>query len=532
MGASGPTSRRAVLASHLARLDEQACLAFLDSVWVARGFETHPDDGFLRATRHGQTTVVAPVSGRRWTALSSVTALAPGGRLGDTGHGPAGRRASHVDVVVSFGSDRRGRTLAERHGARFVDSAALVGMLLYALDRDVADRLCTRHLGAPIDGLRPPLLTRSRRRVATLGRRAARVVTPTPRGIAAFVALVLVVSGGAVSLGVVDSPLDAQSTVGESGVPDSSGGGSVAENLTETVTTEGPTSGDAVVTAPTLGRDPERADIEPLEDGDLASVPGVSETGITNLTALGDAHEAALSNRSYTLWLDTFQPRDASPNATRIQYDTDIGVAEDRYLIVENVDAGRERARLRAVYFDGRDWYVTESDDGIELTRRVAEETRSPPVKFDLRTLNAELVRQYLATRTTNVSGKISAGNTTYYRVEGSGRPSIGGVEPVRDYRFVAFVDDDGFVSEATMTYVLVTDAGAYPVRFEWTYGNVGSTTVSRPSWVGNETVQTETNDSETTDTASTTETAHTETVRFETTRNETGENKPPSLRR
>ncbi|WP_411967497.1 hypothetical protein [Haloferax sp. YSSS75] len=518
---NGPTSRRSILASHLERLDAAACLAFLDSVWSVRGFQTQTGDGVLTATRHGETTVVEPVCGRWIHAMLAVRPFENADVDGDT---PGGGRAT-PDVVVSFGSDRRGRALAARYGARYVDSAALVEMVLYAFDRDVADELCVRHLGAPVDGLRPPLLTRSRQRAAVLRRRVARAVTPTPRGIAAIAVLVLVVSGGAVSLGVVDSPLerDAQSTVGGVGASGPSSGGLAAGQFSETTRTDPTSSGDAVVTAPALGRDPERADIEPVEYGDLASVPGVSETGITNLTALGDAHEAALSNRSYTLWVDTYQPRDAGPNATRIQYDTDISVAEDRFLIVENAEAGRDRVRLRTVYFDGRDWYVTESDNGTELTRRIADDTSSPPVQFEPRDLNGGLVRQYLATRTTNVSGKISAGDTTYYRVEGAGRPSIGGVEPVDDYQFVAFVDDEGFVSEATVTYVLVSDAGAYRVRFEWTYGNVGSTTVSRPSWVGNETVASETNDSTTTQSA---------TVASETMRDETGENKPPSLRR
>ncbi|KTG30668.1 hypothetical protein [Haloferax profundi] len=510
-----PRQPQAILASHLARLDSQSCLAFVAEVWSARGFETDTDGTVVSATKGGRTQTILPVRGRWWhvgRSLRGISERLVGDRRVD---GPNGRPS--IDVVVSLGSDRRGDALSSAHGARHVDSAAFVEMFLYGLDRVDANRLAAQYLGAPIDGLRPPLRTRMRRKVARGGRRVAHAGRPTPRGVAALVVLVLVVSGGAVNVGLVASPVEwgTQSSAGVA--PDSSSTASGQptvepyEQPVQSTSTPTPTPGATTsitdpraATAPFDG-EPTRADLEPLDDGDLNSVPGVTPTGIANLTELGDAHDAALSNRSYALWLDTYQPRDIGPNSSRIQYDTDVTVSENAYLIVENVEAGRNQARLRTVYYDGSDWYVTELEDGREVTRRVAGNATSPPVQFEPRELNRGLVRQYLATRTTNVTGKIREGNTTYYRIEGETRPSIGGVEPVQDYRFVAYVDDDGFVSAAKVTYALVSDAGVYRVQFEWTYGNLDSTTVSRPSWVTvNET------DGDTT---------------------ENGDDKPPSLR-
>jgi hypothetical protein len=302
-----------------------------------------------------------------------------------------------------------------------------------------------------------------------------------------LVVFALVLGGGAVNFGLVESPLDSrsQSSVGAGGGAASTGGVQPTVEPYEEPAPEA-TDGDSATPSGSAGPPFEgasdRADLEPLSDGDLDTVPGVGPAGITNLTALGEAHEDTLSNRSYTLWLDTYQPRDINPNSTRVQYDTDIAVSGDAYLIVESVEAGRERARLRTVNYDGRDWYVTSHQNGSGETRRIDGDSESPPIQFEPRQLNRGLVQRYLATRTTNVTGKVREGNTTYYRVEGSDRPSVGGVEPIQNYQFVAYVDDDGFVSDATVTYTLVSDAGFYRVQFEWTYGNLDSTTVREPS--------------------------------------------------
>ncbi|KAB1192990.1 hypothetical protein GJR96_05850 [Haloferax sp. MBLA0076] len=509
----GRARQQAILSSHFARLDSQACLAFVAEVWSARGFETDTDGTVVSATKGGRTQVILPVCGRWWDVGRSMRGISA--RLGgDRGAAGLDGRPS-IDVVVSLGSDRLGNTLSSAHGARHVDSVAFVEMLLYGLGRVDANRLAVRYFGAPIDGLRPPLRTRMRWKVARGSQRVAHASRPTARGVTVLVVLVLVLSGGAVNAGLVSSPVEwgAQSGTGAATGPSQTAGGQpTVEPYEQPVqSTPTPTPGATTsiadpraATAPFDG-EPTRADLEPLADGDLNSVPGVTATGITNLTALGDAHDAVLSNRSYTLWLDTYQPRDVGANSSRIQYDTDVTVSGETYLIVENVEAGRNQARLRTVYYDGNDWYVTELEDGREQTRRVADNSTSPPVQFEPRELNRGLVRQYLATRTTNVTGKVREGNTTYYRIVGEQRPSIGGVAPVQDYRFVAYVDDEGFVSAAKVTYALVSDAGVYRVQFEWTYGNLDSTTVSRPSWVTlNET------DGDT---------------------NETGDDKPPSIR-
>ncbi|SEL26624.1 hypothetical protein SAMN04488691_103426 [Haloferax larsenii] len=483
-------TRLSLLTSNLRRLDMQACLAFVADLWAARGFETRVDGAVVRATRGGRHTTVLPVSGRLRDRLRSPTPAVSG---------------AEIDAVASFGNDGRGARLADRHEARHLDATALSEMLLYALDHHVADALCERHFGAPLDGLQPSGWTRTRyrvedvrQRVSRVGRRVAGPVargvrvgrslipdTPrTSRGAATLLVAVLLVSGAAVALGLVDSPF------GEAGQPGSNvaqttaqTGDGAADPASATPADGTGRFGDTLVSPPMFPEERGQPPLEPVEAGDLADVPGVGPEGITNLTALSAAHQTALENQSYTLWVDEYRPREDDPNGTRVQYDTDVTVAGDRYLVAENVEAGRTQVRLRAVYYDGTDWHVAERENGTERVRRIGGNASVPPMEFDPGQRNHTLVGQYLATLKTNVTGKVRSGTNTYYRIEGETRLSIDSDGPVRDYRFVAYVDERGFVADALVTYVHLTSDGPVRVQFEWTYGRLGETTLTSPPW-------------------------------------------------
>ncbi|WP_253805951.1 hypothetical protein [Haloferax sp. Q22] len=454
---------RTVVAARLERLSTRARLAVVADLWAARGFETRVEAGVVRAERRGRSVRLRPVSGRR----SEASATAEREADADTDAPPVKHLA--IDDITEA--------------------------LLYALDRPDADAVCRRQFGAPLDDLRPPLRMRARRGTRRFGNRVAGAGRDAARGLTALVVVVAVVSGAAVALDLVSSPLDGAmqsagvgtGSPGESGVPTATPerGDVAAEEPSETATTESASESETQNTgAPSLGDGQRSGPVDPVEPGELEHVPGVGPDGIENLTALSAAHERVLAEESYTLWVDIYRPEGADPNSTRTQYDTDIAVAGDRYVITETVESGREQTRLRTVYYDGDAWYVAETEDGVERTRRVVGNATAPPVQFEPRGLNRGLVRQYLDTRASNVTGKVTDGNVTYYRIEGSQRPAIGGVEPVQDYQFVAHVDERGFVADATATYALISDEGFYWVRFEWTYGRVGETTATPPAWV------------------------------------------------
>ncbi|ELZ81044.1 hypothetical protein C453_18945 [Haloferax elongans ATCC BAA-1513] len=483
-------TRLSLLTSNLRRLDRQACRAFVADLWAARGFETQVDGAVIRATRGGRRTTILPVSGQRRDRFRSSNPSVSG---------------VEIDVVASFGTNNRGARLADEHDARHLDATALSEMLLYALDHNVADALCERHFGAPLDGLLPPLSTRTqyrieyvRQRVSRVGRRVTSPVargfrvgrnlvpdTPqTSRGVATLLVVALLVSGAAVALGLVDNPFDEDGHSGSNVAQTTAQSGDSAANQATAIPPDGTGRfGDTLVSPPMFPEEREQPPLEPVEAGELAGVPGVGPTGITNLTALSAAHQTSLENRSYTLWIDEYRPRDDDPNETRVQYDTDVTVDGDRYFVAENVEAGRTQVRLRAVYYDGTDWYVAERENGTERVRRIGGNTSAPSMEFDPGKRNESLVGQYLATLKTNVTGKVRSGTNTYYRIEGETRPTIGSDGLVRDYRFVAYVDKQGFVADAMVTYVHLTSDGPVRVQFEWTYGRLDETTLTPPPW-------------------------------------------------
>jgi hypothetical protein len=69
------------------------------------------------------------------------------------------------------------------------------------------------------------------------------------------------------------------------------------------------------------------------------------------------------------------------------------------------------------------------------------------------------------------------------YRIEGEGQPRSFATEKVYNYSVVAFVDETGLVRDATVGFTVATLEGSYRLRFEWTYGRLDATTVTRPEW-------------------------------------------------
>jgi hypothetical protein len=444
--------QEAVVDDHLARLDAAACRAFVADLWAARGFETEVDDDVVVATRRGDSVVVFPACGGRFRAPSAPS--------------------RPVDAVVAPAGGTRAAAIAAAHGARLLTAADLRQMLRYAVDPETETALAERHLGAPLTALTPPL----RRRV---GSRLARLTAPdSPVGsTAVVVVLALVVASTAGFLafdGALDQPADPVST------PSSAGAATVTERPAEvtawgdgTDTPSRPTDRDVSVPR------------SPVDDSDrLAAVPGLNSTGVTNLTALAAAHDRALGTQSYTLWADTYRPQNGVPRAERVQRDTDIFVDGDRYLVEENLERGSDRRLVRAVFYDGTDWFVDDRTTDERMVRWVDGTTAEATVDPDPRVLRTRLLTHYLATPTTNVTGRTRTAGTVRYRLEGSGIPPALATREMHDYRFVAVVDSDGFVREAVVEYRVVSVAGSYDFRFEWTYGRLNATALTEPGWV------------------------------------------------
>lgn len=428
----------AVLARHLRRLDTDACAALVADLWDARGFETRREGPEVVATGRGTARRVR---------------VGTGGRTGDP-----------PDVVVS---PRGGGVWEAAAGVRVVDAEELAGMLRYAVDRETGATLCERHLGAPPGELRPPAGTRLRTRLR--GLRGSIAVGPRelPVGLAPLLAAVLVVLVGTAAGVALTAGPGAPSASADAGGPGEADG---VEPVPVPEST--PVGDDDVRSTRTAGGS------EGTPPGNASAVPGLTDDGVADLSALAAAHARGLLGRSYTLWMDTYR---ASPGAdTPTRFDTDVAVAGDRFLVEENVGDDEDRRRLRTVYHDGEDWHVANRTGTGTVYERV--EGREPPPAPDPEEVALTLVADYLSTPQTSVERRGGTGGPRY-RLVGRGTPPAMDVDAVRNYTAVALVDRDGVVRDLTVRYAVVTGEGRFGVRKEWTYGRLGETTVQPPPW-------------------------------------------------
>jgi hypothetical protein len=355
-------------------------------------------------------------------------------------------------VVVAAGRPRAGATLAAESNARFVDAAGLTGMLRYAIERDVAAALCERHFGAASAALTLPPRDRVRR--AVVGLDVGTVVT-------ALLGVVVVAVGAGAVVGLVG--------------PGVAGGGTAdgAAVTPGTVTSPGG-DGPRTVTV--------NAESVPTGSGATTpgAVPGVSETGLSNVSRLAAAHAAAVSgSSSYTIWFDYYAPENGSTD--RVQYDVDVRVDGERASVRTSRDPPEDtRSLLSTVYFDGTDRYsVNSTGDRTRLGSRPPTATpRAVPF-----TRPGRMVRLYLATAESTVRPAGTDASGTRYRLRGTGRPA-GLPDTVRDYEMTAIVDERGFVRTFEAEFSIPRDGGADDVgdrkrvRLTWTYDRVNRTAV------------------------------------------------------
>jgi hypothetical protein len=431
--------------AQLARLDTETLGSLVADAWVARGFEVERDGDVLVATRDGATATLWVVGGRkRWW------------RRGVT------MPEREVDVVVAPGAGERVRTAAGDRGARFVDATGLWELLWYGVDRPTATAICERYLGAPPESLRPPLTVRARRRLDAVER---------PTSGTTFVAAVVVLAVLLVAAGVGPASL-------WPGQADTAGSDDFDNFRAETGLDEPP---GRVGTAPFVTTAESAAGRS--NDSNVSSIPGLTADGIVDLTALASAHERAVTNRSYTLWLDVYEPQDGDPTGPRVQRDIDITVEGDRYFLVTETEVDGNRTRIGSVYHEGETWFVREPDGANETSgtwRRVAAEDAAAlgPNPF---VLGRTGVSQFLSTPESTVTGRVDEGGRTLYRVVGRGPPEGPFSGQMTNYTVVALVDPTGFVVDLTVDYTVATSGQPSRIRLEWTYGRLGATTVDAP---------------------------------------------------
>ncbi len=346
--------------------------------------------------------------------------------------GDAVTRTRTTVRVARAGEKRRLSTVDDPTADRTLDAAALCDLLRYGLARGDADRVAERHLGAPLDDLRPPLADRVRRRTAE---------TATP----ALVALLLLLVGmavGATGGGAFDrAPADGRGPIG---------------------TTE--TAGAPVAT-PTA-----RDTVSPPSPSEVAEVPGLGPAGVVDLSALADAHERA---RSESYVVRVTRERTASDDDV-LRENVTLHVEGDRYRAVVTTE-GEGRTRQATVYGDESGRWVAAERNGTPTAARL-DRNQTGPTTVRPETVGAEGVWDALATPETAVYGPVERDGQAVYRVVGTGVPQTE-TAAVTSYRVVAHVRPDGFVVGLVVEYTLIGPRQS-DRRFAWTFAGYDPTVV------------------------------------------------------
>lgn len=239
----------------------------------------------------------------------------------------------------------------------------------------------------------------------------------------------------------------------------------------------------------------------PLPD-DVGLPPGVTDDGVTDPRALGEAHRAALAGRSFTL---SSNRTVLGPNGTlRSGLDVRVELAEDRSyharVATDGPDApvllGRPPAsgvywsngsvHFRKLTRENRTTYDRIDPDAAFVgswqfwTTTVAYggvRVREPTV----------LYAQTFDAIPTEVADRRTANGTIVVRLEGdrATSPAFSQLDPdrVRDVSLVAEVDDRGLVRTFHLSYVAVVDGDAYEVDWRIEYDRLDGTTVEPPEW-------------------------------------------------
>jgi len=211
--------------------------------------------------------------------------------------------------------------------------------------------------------------------------------------------------------------------------------------------------------------------------------PGVDDRGVTDASTLADAHEAALSNRSYRL------------SITHREYvDGELrGVATERAVVAAPNHYRSRVGRLGTVthesqaiaggstYANGTVGYVR-TDGDVRVRTEVRPPVASPPADVaGIADRTERLVRWYLSVTDSRIAGYTAREGTTTYRITYAGDPWPAS----QNVTGWARVDEDGLVRELHREY---TPAAAPTVRVEVTVRiRPGPVTVTRPSWVPSE---------------------------------------------
>lgn len=484
-----PVSRSA-FRSLVRGLDATEFEQFVADIWRARGWDVEvKTDHVLVATRDDRdgTQTLFVESGSRWIGRRSVTL-------------PDGY---DIDAVVVDVADASRVTLPERlveADVAVIDADELYDLALYAIGRDVCDDLFRTHFDrsvtveeveeSSLDGsMADPGSSDTARRVGGETGRTRDALREAADALSTRRSKHVIVGAG---LALVVLTAGMLGGVAGSGQP--LGIGEPADRPTSAPTTTPiptPTTDQAFHVAMTNASSDEastsvRADGRSARDEDRnpAAVrgpfpPGMSPSGITDPYVLADAHEAVLTNRSYT-WLLTYREIvDGRPSAIRRETVRVEGPAVYSSTVQEVGELRTYPTALAEVstYANGSVRYEYDPDDPEARYRTctIGRHARHEDHHIDR---SERYIGYFLSVRESTITDAFEEDGKRFYWIVFANDPWPGVENTVGS----ALIDSTGVVHVIHRRYD-EPDREGVSVIMSFRYTDIGTTTVEPPSW-------------------------------------------------
>lgn len=222
--------------------------------------------------------------------------------------------------------------------------------------------------------------------------------------------------------------------------------------------------------------------------------PGLTERGVTDAFALGEAHASVLGNASYTL-NGNFSVEYANGTAyNRGTTDARLAANSNRYYVRQNASGllFGGGAFARAIWSNGERVLVADTANdstSYESPRNVEGESVPPREALSIDPTKRQQLYAYLGSVESRVTGIETRNGTTIHRVESTNVTNPAAFEiqwtDPRDLSLVAFVDSRGLVHEYRLDYTASLDGTPVEIHRHVRYTKLGNTTVERPPWYG-----------------------------------------------
>ncbi|PSP74419.1 hypothetical protein BRC86_05935 [Halobacteriales archaeon QS_3_64_16] len=369
-----------------------------------------------------------------------------------------------IDVLLTNRAESdRAHAFAADLEADLLDGTDLYDRLAYGLDLETADEIAQRHFDRPLSAPKEwAAVERSKRPAIDAVGRLGRV--GSPRGALVGAAALAIVLAAA----IVGAPL-----------LDSSSGGAFSEGAAGGAVGGTASAGEragsevSVTPAPAASAGPE---LDATNESVGTLPPGLGESGIADAEALADAHEAAVTNRSYR-WVVTYEERVDGQGVSTVR-EVVTAEAPDVYTIALEREGDQTYAATlfseTEAYADGEHRYepvrVAGSRDDVRETTLGIEDGTFPD--------RAETyVEWYLSATRSAITDVHEHDNRTIYRVETIGDPYPG----AENARASAIVGSEGMVYRLRSEREIPDSDRKVVLTFRYT--DIGNATVSPPTW-------------------------------------------------